>query len=96
MQKSGKRLFIPRFCRSVTISCQTPNVKLNLDMPVLNINQFVERKEEAEVPICPRCRGLMSETPINVYDALKLVFGKKKIIRRYRCADCSQEKRTEL
>ncbi len=63
-------------------------------MAILDINQFLERTV-IMAPICPRCLGKMLEAPINSFDALKIIFGKKKITKRYRCMDCTFEKINE-
>jgi len=63
-------------------------------MALLNIQQFVERVH-LEINLCDNCFGKMYEIPIKTRDAIKLIFGKPKIIKRYKCADCSAEIKTE-
>lgn len=59
-------------------------------MAILNINQFSERIATIVI-LCEKCSGGMEETPMNTFDAIKFIFGKKKIIKRYRCLDCENE-----
>ena len=63
-------------------------------MAILNIHQFTERID-VTLHICSACAGKMAETPINTIDALKFIFGKKKIIKRFKCLDCENEIKTE-
>lgn len=63
-------------------------------MAILNIYQFSER-QIAEIRLCKICSGKMEETHINTLDAIKYIFGKKKIIRRYKCNDCNNEIKIE-
>lgn len=37
----------------------------------------------------------MNEVPIAAIDAFKLLIGKKKIIKRYKCEDCLNEVKEE-
>ncbi len=63
-------------------------------MSVLNIDQFVERTDECLVN-CPRCRGVMRQSPITVSDALMVIFRNKKIKGRMKCPDCLNETTVE-
>jgi hypothetical protein len=63
-------------------------------MAILNIHQFIERTDHF-IYLCPKCSGKMNETTITTSDAIKFIFGKKKIIKRYKCVDCNSEIKTE-
>lgn len=63
-------------------------------MAILNIKQFLERVD-VPIKLCNTCYGKMNEMPITQFDALKLIFGKRKIIKRYKCIDCGTEVKTE-
>lgn len=59
-------------------------------MAILTINEFVERVNFTIVH-CENCKGCMDEIEINKLDALKLIFGKRTFLRRYKCRDCMHE-----
>lgn len=63
-------------------------------MALLNIHQFIERVD-VQLHLCDKCYGKMHETPITTLDAVKLIFSKPKIIKRYKCVDCNTEIKTE-
>lgn len=56
----------------------------------MNIDQFVERASE-KPEVCPRCAGAMRHTSISVWDAVCVLFTRKKITGRLRCSDCRLE-----
>lgn len=78
------------FNEFVTFMQRAQNRKLNLTMAILNIDQFIERTNETLVN-CERCRCLMQQAPISYSDALKVIFGSKKIKGRMKCPDCQNE-----
>ncbi len=63
-------------------------------MAILNINMFIERKDEV-IQLCTCCQGRLEEIPITKVDALLFIFQKKRILKRFKCADCNAELKTE-
>lgn len=64
--------------------------KLNLNMAILRINEFIERIE-IQVTNCPRCHGIMTEGSMTKLDAFKYILGLKNIPKRYNCPDCLKQ-----